>query len=202
MGFASNTWWIAHHENPGTPGTKLKVRGNDLKMLYRPICNWLDLHLRMATIHNDWGHTAKTHIFRGFFSYLHVSFHICMFLWPIQRTCEWVLSTRSRHCGLRVVVIIEWLSSSTMTRGTPWKHTLSWVSFRHVKRDIYIHMSLLKYLECPGVDVIPSTRWLGQPGETITHTFIGCSHFYSYGVASISRLLKITGLFCRISSNI
>ena len=138
-----------------------------------------------------------------------VSFHIYIFLfifacffWPIQRTCEWVLSTRSRHCGLRVVVIIEWLSSSTMTRGTPWKHTLSWVSFRYVKRDIYIYMSLLKYLECPGVDVIPSTRWLGQPGETITHTFIGCSHFYSYGVASISRLLKITGLFCRISSNI
>jgi len=29
------------HENPGTPGTKLKVLRNNLKMLCHPICNWL-----------------------------------------------------------------------------------------------------------------------------------------------------------------
>ena len=28
-------------ENPGTPGTKLKVFRNNLKMLCHPICNWL-----------------------------------------------------------------------------------------------------------------------------------------------------------------
>ena len=29
------------HENPGTPGTKLKVFRNHLKSLCHPICNWL-----------------------------------------------------------------------------------------------------------------------------------------------------------------
>jgi len=29
------------HEIPGTPGTKLKVFRNNLKMLCHPICNWL-----------------------------------------------------------------------------------------------------------------------------------------------------------------
>jgi len=29
------------HENPGTPGTKLKVFRKNLKMLCHPICNWL-----------------------------------------------------------------------------------------------------------------------------------------------------------------
>ena len=29
------------HENPGTPGTKLKVFRNNLKMLCHPICKWL-----------------------------------------------------------------------------------------------------------------------------------------------------------------
>ena len=29
------------HENPGTPGTKLNVCRNNLKILCHPICNWL-----------------------------------------------------------------------------------------------------------------------------------------------------------------
>jgi len=29
------------HENPGTPGTKLKVFRNHLEILCHPICNWL-----------------------------------------------------------------------------------------------------------------------------------------------------------------
>jgi len=29
------------HENPGTPGTKLRVCGNNLQILCHPICNWL-----------------------------------------------------------------------------------------------------------------------------------------------------------------
>ena len=33
------------HENPGTPGTKLKVFRNNLKMLCHPICNWLQLDI-------------------------------------------------------------------------------------------------------------------------------------------------------------
>jgi len=30
------------HENPGTPGTTLKVFRNNLMMLCHPFCNWLD----------------------------------------------------------------------------------------------------------------------------------------------------------------
>jgi len=33
------------HENPGAPGTKLKVFRNNVKMLCHPICNWL--YIRM-----------------------------------------------------------------------------------------------------------------------------------------------------------
>jgi len=29
------------NKNPGTPGTKLKVFRNNLKMVCHPICNWL-----------------------------------------------------------------------------------------------------------------------------------------------------------------
>jgi len=37
------------HENPGTPGTKLKVFRNNLKMLCHPICNQLYIH-----VWHDW----------------------------------------------------------------------------------------------------------------------------------------------------
>jgi len=46
MGFTIDTTWEhstndKSHENPDTPGTKLKVFRNNLKILYHPIFNWL-----------------------------------------------------------------------------------------------------------------------------------------------------------------
>ena len=37
------------HENPGTPGTKLKVFRNDLQIMCHPICNWLYIWMRIHT---------------------------------------------------------------------------------------------------------------------------------------------------------
>ena len=58
------------HENPGTPGTKLKVLRNNLEMLCHPICNWLYLHMYLSC---DMTHTC---IWCVRYIYTHIHMHL------------------------------------------------------------------------------------------------------------------------------
>jgi len=118
------------------------------------------------------GTRRKRTSFRSFFSYIHVSFDL--FSVPASGFYP------------------QWLAAHR--ENTHFHGSLSDMS-----KETYIHIYFsFEIFGVPWSGCYP--WWLGQPGKTTTHTFVGCSHFYSYGVASMSRLLKITGLFCRISS--
>jgi len=65
------------HENPGTPGTKLIVFRNNLKMLCYPICNWLYMQfapdLYAELVGNSYMRFV-THLHVEFVKYDHVEF--------------------------------------------------------------------------------------------------------------------------------
>jgi len=64
MGFTISTTWQyitddKSHENPGTPGTELKVLRDDLKIMCHPICNQLYTFSKVVS------HAAQVHILKS-----------------------------------------------------------------------------------------------------------------------------------------
>ena len=96
------------HENPGTPGTKSKFLRNNLKMLCRPVCNWLYMkHFRVS--YSSWlirNASSSVIIYiinaRNIVYYVYLSCMLCVCIMDVYLLC--ILCIINSH-NIRFVLI-------------------------------------------------------------------------------------------------
>jgi len=137
-------------------------------------------------------HLTHLHVWHDSFTYVTRLIHMCdmthSHMWHDSFTC---LTWQIHMCDLthRRPLKVSW---PTLARWS-WLKTMSRLrEMRDLTRSYVWHDSFVCVTWLVGMCDL--TRWY------VWHTLLVCVTRHTYGVATISRLLKVIGLFCRISS--
>jgi len=162
------------HENPGTPGTKLKDLRNNLKMLCHPICNWLYAALTCWYV----GHEVKSHVKS---SHTHERVGLCVCIYMYMYVCTWVMS-HAAGSQWNIYLFTDVNASHTQSQVTSRVISHTWTR-GSVCVCIYVYVYMYMYV-CTWVMCMPMRparrTWVTSPYEWVM------SHIYASHVSNMN----------------